>query len=211
MARQCLQCTLWFVLILLSLGAYSANAGTLTGKVTTAVEDAKIKDAVVWTEPIGPMPTFPPPTQPAKMAQVNLAFTPRVLPVLVGTTVDFPNRDKVYHSIFSFSRRQRFEIGLYKPGMNRSVTFDKIGPVKLFCNIHDQMFGSILVLPTPYFSLTTADGVFTIPDILAGDYTVQVWHERLQGTPQTVSMTAEGTAELSFALQPKRRDKRSRR
>jgi hypothetical protein len=139
------------------------------------------------------------------MAQVNLAFVPRVLPVLVGTTVDFPNRDTVYHSVFSFSRRQRFEIGLYKPGESRSVTFDRTGLVKLFCNIHDQMFGAILVLPTPYFSTTTADGTFSIAAVPAGDFTVKVWHERLQGSPQTVSVPASGTVELTFTLQAKRR------
>jgi hypothetical protein len=106
------------------------------------------------------------------MAQAHLAFVPRVLPVLMGTTVAFPNRDTVYHSVFSFARQQRFEIGLYPPGESRLVTLDKPGLVKVFCNIHDQMFGAILVLPTPYFSTSTAQGTFTLSHVPAGDYTV---------------------------------------
>jgi hypothetical protein len=161
---------------------------------------------VVWVEPGGPLPIFPPPpVQHAEMAQVNLAFVPRVLPILVGITVDFPNRDTVYHSICSFARQQRFEIGLYPPGEHRTVTFERVGLVKLFCNIHDQMFGAILVLPTPYFSASTDDGSFTIDEIPAGAYTVQVWHERLRGSTQRVFITADGTARLTVVLRPHRR------
>lgn len=205
------QHTLRLALILLSLGAARASAGTLTGMVTDPSGQSGLKDAVVWAKPIGPMPTFAPPTQHAEMVQANLAFVPRVLPVLVGTTVDFPNRDTVYHSIYSFARQQRFEIGLYKPGESRAVTFHQLGVVKLFCNIHDNMFGTILVVSTPYFSTTNHEGAFTIPDIPAGDYTVQIWHHRLEGRSQTVSVTAGGTAERTFVLHAKPRNKGSRK
>jgi plastocyanin len=191
------------LVIVCSVDAAGTAAGTLTGRVTDG--QAGLRNAVVWVEPEGPLPTFPPPVQHAEMAQVNLAFVPRVLPILVGTTVDFPNRDTVYHSIFSFSRQQRFEIGLYPPGEHRTVTFERVGLVKLFCNIHDQMFGAILVLPTPYFSASTDDGSFTIADIPAGASTVQVWHDRLRGPPQGVSITADGTTRLTVVLQPNRR------
>jgi plastocyanin len=96
--------TLWCIGMLLSLSTASAMPGTITGQVTHATEHTAVQDAVVWAEPVGAMPTFPPPAQPAAMAQVHLAFVPRVLPVLVGTTVEFPNRDTVYHSVFSFTR-----------------------------------------------------------------------------------------------------------
>lgn len=209
MQQQYVQRILCFFMIILHTGSGVTVAATLVGTVTDAGQSG-VRDAVVWAEPIGPLPTFPPPQQHAEMAQVNLAFTPPVLPVLVGTTVDFPNRDRVYHSVFSFSRQQRFEIGLYPPGMSRSVTFDKVGQVKLFCNIHDRMYGAILVLPTPYFSRTAADGTFTIPGIPAGDYTVNVWHERLQGTSRTVSVTDGATAELAFVLRPQPHSRQSR-
>lgn len=197
---QTLSC---IVSLFASLSAISATAGTLAGDVTDG--RAGLRDAVVWVEPEGSLPPFPPPEQPAEMAQANLAFVPRVLPILVGTTVDFPNRDTVYHSIFSLSRQQRFEIGLYPPGAHRTVTFDTVGLVKLFCNIHDQMFGAILVLPTPYFSTSTDDGAFTIANIPAGAYTVQVWHERFHRPPRRVVVTASGTTRVTLVVQPNRR------
>ena len=207
MYQQYLLRPLRLALVLLHMSVGMASAGILSGTVTDATGQSRIKDAVVWAEPTGPMPTFSAPVQHAEMAQINLAFAPLVLPVLVGTTVEFPNRDKVYHSVFSFSRLQRFEFGLYKPGEQRAETFRKVGVIKLFCNIHDCMHGAIVVLPTPYFSTTRADGAFSIAATPAGDYTVQVWHGRLQGDPHTVSVPATGTVELTFPLRSKRRRK----
>lgn len=206
MIRLARRHTLGCVVLLLGLSTARATPGSITGQVIHATEHTAIAEAVVWAEPVGTMPTFPPPAQPAEMAQAHLAFVPRVLPVLVGTAVAFPNRDTVYHSVFSFARKQRFEIGLYPPGESRAVTLDTPGLVKVFCNIHDQMFGAILVLPTPYFSTSTAQGSFSLPPIPAGDYTLQVWHERLHGAPQPITVTAGGTTTVTLALQPKRRD-----
>ena len=206
MTRQHVLSLLGCALVLGQLGVASAATGTITGQLTYTMAQTAINDAVVWAEPVGALSTFPPPAQPAEMAQVQLAFTPRVLPVLVGTTVDFPNRDTVYHSVFSFARQQRFEIGLYPPGESRTVTFDKPGLVKVFCNIHDQMFGAILVLPTPYFSTSIPGGTFTLAHVPPGTYTVRVWHERLQGAPHTVTVTAGATTTLALVLQPRRRE-----
>jgi plastocyanin len=205
MTQQRVLLLLWCALVLGQLGAASAATGTIAGQLTHSMAQTAMNDVVVWAEPVGGLTMLPPPAQPAEMAQVHLAFTPRVLPVLVGTTVDFPNRDTVYHSVFSFARQQRFEIGLYPPGESRSVTFDTPGLVKVFCNIHDQMFGAILVLPTPYFSTSTPEGSFRLAHVPAGTYTVQVWHERLQGTPHTVTVTAGSTTTLALVLQPRRR------
>jgi plastocyanin len=207
MTQKYVQLTFLLAVILLHIQVGSVAAGTLSVKVIDITSSSGFKDAVVWAEPVGPIPAFAAPVHHAEMIQVNLAFTPSLLPVLVGTTVDFPNRDTVYHSVFSFSRQQRFEIGLYGPGEIRSVTFHKVGLAKLFCNIHDQMRAFILVLPTPYFSTTEANGGFTIAKVPAGDYTVKVWNDRLQAAPQRVSVSAEGTTDLAFALRPKRRGK----
>jgi plastocyanin len=130
MIQPAVRYALWCAAFLLSLSATRATPGTITGAVRHATEHTAISNAVVWAEPVGTTPVFPAPAQPAEMAQVHLAFVPRVLPVLAGTTVAFPNRDTVYHSVFSLTRHQRFEIGLYPPGESRSVTLDKPGLVK---------------------------------------------------------------------------------
>ncbi len=174
-------------------------AGTLTGMVSEA-QHGGVEDAVVWAIPKASMPSIQPPHKHAQMAQKAIRFQPRVLPILLGTTVDFPNKDNVFHSLYSFSRTQRFETGLYRPGDKRSVKFETPGIVNVFCNIHDNMRGSILVLQTPYFTTTSAAGTFTLPSLPAGEYTVKVWHQRLSGAAQTASITDAKPASVSFVL-----------
>lgn len=201
MAKHFLRLALACLVIVHTVNVYGKPLGTIKGKVVPDKGEADLTDVVIWLEPIGPMPTYPVPTQRAEMAQESLAFVPNVLPVLVGTTVDFPNHDQVYHSIYSFSRQQRLEIGLYRPGETRSVTFDKLGLAKLFCNIHAQMFGSILVLPTPYFTTADSEGRFTIDATPVGDYTLKVWHQQLRGNPKPVEVKSETVSKIVLTLQ----------
>ena len=194
-----------FALLVVFASVVSAPAGTLTGTVITASGQTGVKDSVVWVEPKGEAPTFQPSSKLPELSQMALQFQPAVLPVLVGTTVSFPNRDTTYHSVYSFSRKQRFEIGLYRPGETRTVKFDKTGEVKIFCNIHHTMRATVLVLPTPYFSKTDANGAFTISNLPAGDYTVKVWRRRLTGKTITVSIPSSGSANLTLALREGRK------
>ena len=112
---------------------------------------------------------FPAPKGPltAQMAQKNLAFVTPLLPVLVGTTVEFPNLDETYHNIFSYSKPKRFDLGRYR-GEERPIpsqVFDKPGPVALHCDIHEHMFGIILVLTTPHFARTDAEGRYRLANL----------------------------------------------
>ncbi|MBI4640274.1 MAG: hypothetical protein HY731_06240 [Candidatus Tectomicrobia bacterium] len=135
------------------------QAATITGRVIEAGKESVIDDAAIWVEKVGEPMIFQPPTKPAQMKQKNLSFSPSLLPILVGATVEFPNEDTVYHHIYSFSKPKRFDLGLYKPGESRSALFDKTGVVKVFCNIHDFMTATILVLSSPYFATTDEKGV----------------------------------------------------
>jgi plastocyanin len=144
---------------------------------------------------------FPlPQTHPA-MRQRNIAIVPHVLPVLIGTTVDFPNEDQIYHNIFSLSPTKAFDLGRYSRGLSKSVTFNKIGQVKVFCDIHSQMGGVILVLQNPYFATVGIDGSYTINGVPAGTYDVAVWHEN-GSTPITQKVTVRGgePAEANFSF-----------
>jgi plastocyanin len=116
-----------------------------------------------------------------RMLQKDKMFTPHVLPISVGSTVDFPNADPIFHNAFSSYSGQIFDVGLYPPGSNRSVRFTKAGVVRVFCNIHPAMSAVILVLDTPYFATTAPDGSFHI-DAPPGDYQLNVFHER---SPET--------------------------
>ena len=111
------------------------------------------------------------------MAQTNKTFAPHVLAVAVGTSVEFPNNDPIFHNAFSSYNGQIFDIGLYPPGATRSVRFRREGVVRVFCNIHSSMSAVIVVLGTPYFAVTKKDGAFTIPNVPPGEYQLDVFHE----------------------------------
>ena len=134
--------------------------------------------AVVYLE--GKFPDAPDATTnapvSAQIVQERFQFLPAVLPVRTGTTVEFPNRDDAYHNVFSYSKTKRFDLGRYrKDEKPAAVTFDKPGVVKLFCEVHEHMRGTILVLDTPHFTLTDTNGNFRLEHLPAGNFTLKVW------------------------------------
>jgi plastocyanin len=112
-----------------------------------------------------------------EMAQKNMDFIPRLLPVRVGTTVQFPNYDPTYHSIFSFSKPKRFDLGRYRSDERPipSVIFDQPGAVVCRCDIHEHMRAIILVLETPYFQRTDSNGGYRIANLPVGHYKFCAW------------------------------------
>jgi len=148
------------------------------------------------------------------MDQANLAFVPHILPVLVGSTVQFPNHDKVSHNVFSLSRTKKFNLGSYPPGTIKTVVFDKPGIVELRCDVHAEMSGYIMVLKNPYWAITDNQGNFTIPDpnylerhglkgisgLPAGKYVLKTWHEKLASTKQEVEVPEKGDVAVSLDL-----------
>lgn len=131
---------------------------------------------VVWLEPASAPLRLP--ARHAEMTQKDKRFTPHVLAVSEGSTVDFPNFDPIFHNAFSNFSGQLFDVGLYPPGTSRSVTFRRAGVVRVFCNIHPTMSAVIVVLKTPYYAVTKPSGAFGIPDVPAGEYQLHVFHER---------------------------------
>jgi plastocyanin len=114
----------------------------------------------------------------ARMLQKNKTFTPQVLAVTVGASVDFPNLDPIFHNAFSSYNGQIFDVGLYAPGTSQAVHFRREGVVRVFCNIHSSMSAVIVVLATPYFDTTNVSGAFEIPNVAPGEYEMHVFHER---------------------------------
>ncbi len=122
---------------------------------------------------------FPKPARlaPRTVTQKNLAFIPGLLAIEVGTKVEFPNEDDNYHNIFSYSPAKRFDLGRYPPNESPipSIVFDKPGLVTLRCDIHEHMRGLILVLETPYFTITDAKGHYRLSNLPAGRYVLKAW------------------------------------
>ena len=111
-----------------------------------------------------------------EVEQKDLTFIPALLPIRVGTRVEFPNLDDDYHNVFSYSKVKRFDLGRYKKDEKpASQKFDRPGVVKLYCEIHEHMRSTILVLDTPYFQKTDATGKFRLNDIPAGHYKLKAW------------------------------------
>jgi hypothetical protein len=139
------------------------------------------------------------------MVQKGKTFTPHVLAIPVGATVDFPNFDPIFHNAFSNYDGKQFDLGLYPPHTSKSETFPRAGIVRVFCNIHAQMSAVIAVLDTPYFTVTKRDGTFEIPSVQAGEYRLHVFHERAtQATldAATRRVTASGTEIVTLPATP---------
>jgi plastocyanin len=107
--------------------------------------------------------------------QRNLTFSPHVLAVRVGSTVDFPNNDRVFHNVFSFRDGKRFDLGMYPVGVLRRVTFNQVGLSRIFCNIHPNMAAYVMTLDSPYFAVSNDDGTLTIPSVAQGMYRYHAW------------------------------------
>jgi plastocyanin len=130
-------------------------------------------NAVVWLEaPNAPART---PSQKTVLDQRNLSFYPQVLAVRVGTVVDFPNDDRVFHNVFSFRDGKRFDLGMYPVGAVRHITFDKPGMSRIFCNIHPNMAAYVVAVDSPYFAVSDDGGAFTIASVAPGSYTYHAW------------------------------------
>ena len=111
-----------------------------------------------------------------RLAQKGQAFVPRVLAVLAGTRIDFPNEDPIYHNVFSVSPAKRFDLGKYARGKSKSVVFEKPGRINVYCDIHSNMEAFVLVLANRWFAQPDAEGRFTLPDLPPGSYRVKAWH-----------------------------------
>ena len=136
----------------------------------------------------------------AVMDQRHETFVPHVLAVTTGTTVDFPNSDRIYHNVFSLSKARPFDLGRYAVGRSKAVRFDRPGIVRVFCDIHSHMSAFILVFSHPFFSVTGADGRYRIQDVPPGSYTLVAWNEGVASESRSV-IVADGTpTEADFTL-----------
>jgi plastocyanin len=163
--------------------AVALPAATVTGRVSLRDSRERARRSlsdysgvVVWLERPGSAPQLS--TQRVKMLQRDKTFEPHVLAITVGTTVDFPNLDPIFHNAFSAYDGQLFDIGLYPPGKSRSIRFTRPGFVRVFCNIHSTMSAVIAVMDTTLFAVTRQDGRFEIDGVPQGAYELRLFHER---------------------------------
>src|SRR4051812_2656255 len=181
--------------LLLGLAATPAFGAEVSG--TTQASGKPVPNAVIWLD----AQSAPPLVQSASIAidQRNLAFSPHVLVVRVGTSVDFPNNDRVFHNVFSFKDGKKFDLGMYPSGVKaKPVVFDRPGLSRIFCNIHPNMAAYVMAVDTPYYALTDERGTFRLSGVPPGTYTYHAWRPGSDTLTGTVTAGANAPLEIRW-------------
>lgn len=198
MISRCLVTPTLLTTVALLCSVHEVSAGDIRGTIKI-LGGKGVEHVVVYIEQVQ-QETFSAPTKNAIVDQVRMTFVPHVLPVLAGTTVDFPNSDSTRHNVFSPSKIKKFNLGTYPAGITKKVTFDKTGIVSLLCNVHPEMSAFVVVLQNPYYAMPEKSGRFKIPNIPTGNYTLVVWHPKFKEKRIEVSVPREGSINLDISL-----------
>jgi plastocyanin len=196
--------------LLAIVSALSLHAGNIRVEVKEPA-GAPVSDAVASLMPLDKAPQLTPPAEPVVIVQDKEEFQPYVTAIVAGTRVNFPNRDKIAHHVFSQSKAREFEIPRYRGAAKETILFDKPGVVALGCNLHDWMLAYVFVLATPYYGVSGGDGLVQLTSLPAGRYRLEVWHPRVKElVTREVTLDANNseTQVISVMLRP---DKRLRR
>jgi plastocyanin len=193
--------------------ARSTELGTIAGSVSVLLGGEKKRDrsnVVVYLEN-GPKPAPESANLVLRVQQKDKQFRPQVLVAPLGSSLAFPNEDKIFHNVFSLSKAARFDLGLYKSGESKLVKPKKVGVIDVFCNIHPQMFAKILVVDTQHYAVTEADGRFTIPAVPVGTYQLVAWQAKGEKSTTQVSVARGRTSKLEIELVESTERERHRR
>ena len=194
------------IFLVLVLAATHARAGTVSGRVILVKDGKELADAsnaVVWiegTKAASGATVSGHSGEKGEMKSAQKRFQPRVVAVPTKGTVEFPNADPIYHIVFSVSGDNRFDLGLYRSGASKSKTFDEPGLVRVYCNIHPQMVGFVMVVDSDFTAVTGRDGTFQFDNVPAGPRTVRVWDEEGSEAKETVTVGAGASAPLTIRI-----------
>lgn len=214
--RLTTRCTILLLLGLFSAGsAFSqptpglVEAQTLYGSVSLIDREgdsvADRSNIVVFIDGNLPAHARSRESSPHFMSHKNKVFSPAVLPILRGEELDFYNDDDIFHNVFSLSRANTFDLGIYPAGTSKLVGFPNVGLVKLYCNIHPDMVSTVLVLNNTLFTLTDENGNFEIPNMPEGEFTVRVWHEFSDEAQQMLTVGSNKLDAITIELMETKR------
>jgi plastocyanin len=151
----------------------------------------------VWLESHHDQPA---PPAAASMRQRNRRFDPELLIIPVGSTVEFPNFDAIFHNIFSLSHTQSFDLGYYPKGQSRVVKFSRTGIVQVYCHVHPNMYAAIVVISSRWFGKPAKDGTFSWPDVPPGSYRLMIWQKFVGVFRKELVVPEAGTVSISLAI-----------
>ena len=174
--------------------------GSRRYKFVERVDYDRLEDFVVSIDQAVPGSTDGAAGAEPVIVQRDANFEPHVLPIAVGTGVKWPNKDDIYHNVFSMSDKKEFNLGLYGKEKVPLIVFDQVGRVDVFCSIHTKMHCIILVLPSSHFAMADARGRYVIKNVPAGTYRLKAWQERMPPLVKEVVVPAEGEVKMDFVL-----------
>ncbi len=193
--------------VLLSCALSTAHAATVIASVSEKGK-AQLGNAVVYAFPVAGLTESEKNGGKQIIDQIDKEFVPHVSAIQTGTSVDFPNHDKIRHHVYSFSPAKSFEIPLYKGTPASPIKFEQPGVVKLGCNIHDWMAANVFITDTPYFGISDASGNVVLRDLPAGSYKIYVWHPQqtadTNSTAQQVVLKDAESHAVSFTVEKKK-------
>ncbi len=192
-------------LSLLVLAGSAHAGGTIEGTVTVKTkglfgkQGAKgdASNVVIFLEDL----QMPNPNGRDKIIQKGKQFQPRVLPIVMGGVVEFPNEDPFNHNVFSPTPEYKFDLDYYGTGKSKNVRFQKPGAVRIYCNIHSNMVADVLVVPNPYFAKTGPDGKFRISNIPPGKYTFVAWQPSGASEKRGIAIVDGKTLQVNFEVE----------
>jgi plastocyanin len=182
--------------VLALAGPHAVAAPEIDALTGHAVAGGKpMADVVVWLD----APSAPRPRERRFVVhQRDMEFSPRVLAAPVGSTVDLPNNDRVFHNVFSFTNGKPFDLGLYPTGASKHITLDRAAINRLYCNIHPHMAAYIVAVDSPYYATSDRTGSFSIADVPAGRYTYHAWRSGAETLSATVLVGDGQPLEISW-------------
>ncbi len=171
-------------------------AGEIVGMVGPATGSSTAPQAVVWIENAPSVVDVS--NTKNTLSQRNVTFSPSMMVVVVGQTVDMPNDDNIAHNVFSYSPAKQFNLGIYPKGESRAVTFNKPGLVDVFCSIHRNMNAKIFVVPNEFYATGEMGSRYRIKDVPAGTYTLKAWHKDFSEQSKAVTVPISGEVVVDF-------------
>jgi len=194
--------SLLLALLLLLLPPSGTGTATLSGKIEIAkggVARSDASSAVVWIEGLRSGGASRGGVR-GEMQSAKKTFTPRVVAVPAESGVEFPNSDPIFHNVFSVSGGNRFDLGLYRSGTSKTKRFGEPGLVRVYCNIHPQMVGFVMVVDSDFFAVTGREGTFRFEAVPPGSYVVKAWHEETGETQVPVAIRAGEVSSVTLKL-----------
>jgi plastocyanin len=175
------------------------TAAPVSARVTEPVNEFERMVVILEREQDGAKPSPKPPVTES-LNQQGARFEPDLVIVPVGSTVEFPNSDPIFHNVFSLSKAQPFDLGYYPQGQMRSVKFNNPGVVQVYCHIHANMYAAIVVTASPWFQKPSPEGSFSFSDVPPGRYRLTAWHKIAGPHKVDVEVPETGSVEVTIRV-----------